>query len=214
MTNMIFESGADGGDTSQDNPAASLFHQVHTPRQEQDTSKLDGDQDCERNAKRTAFPGSVFSGSHGEGTPKFVQDQGSARVVRRNSFSGRESSTRRQSSLFEQDTSGHLATVLSQVRAAFPKLDFESEQSTAGAAESWMQLMGLMMSAVSREVAGFWEFTEREVRGKYEMCLRTPPMARVRVQASALPEPRFQPFYDVSDPLFLTLFRRKCRKWQ
>ena len=67
-----FESGADGGDTSQDNPAEwqAMFHQVHTPRQEQDTSpKLDGDQDFERNTKRTAFPGSVFSGCHGQGTP-------------------------------------------------------------------------------------------------------------------------------------------------
>ena len=143
-----------------------------------------------------------------------MQDQGSARVMRRNSFSGRESSTRRQSSLFEQDTSGHLATVLSQVRAAFPKLDFESEQSTAGAAESWKQLMGLKMSAVSPEVAGFWEFPEREVRGKYEMYLRTPPMTRERVQASALPEPRFQPFHDAPHPMFSTLFRRQCRKWQ
>ena len=48
------------------------------------------------------------------------------------------------------------------------------------------------MSAVSMEVAEFWECTEREVRGKYELYLRTPPMARGRVQASALLEPRFQ----------------------
>ena len=74
----------------------------------------------------------------------------------------------------------------------FPKLDFESEQSRAGAAESWMQLMGLKMSAVSTEVADYWECTEHEVRGKYEMYLRTSPMARGRVQASALLEPRFQ----------------------
>ena len=110
-----FESvGADVGDTLQDNPAASpaVFHQVHTPRQEQDTSsKLDGDQDCERNEKRTTFSGPVFSRSHGQGTPKFALDQGSARVMRRNSFSGPESSTKRQSSLFVQETSGHLATV-------------------------------------------------------------------------------------------------------
>ena len=108
-----FEStGADVGDTLQDNPAASqaMFHRVHTPRHEQDTSsKLDGDQDCERNAKRTTFSGSVFPGCHGQGTPKFAQDQGSARVMRRNSFSGPESSTRRQSSLFNQDASGKSA---------------------------------------------------------------------------------------------------------
>ena len=51
-----FESisiGADGGDTLRDILATSqaMFHQVHTPRQQQDTSsKLDGDQKCERNA--------------------------------------------------------------------------------------------------------------------------------------------------------------------
>ena len=129
-----FESiGAKGGHMLQDNPAASqaMFHQFQTPRQEQDTSShLDGGQDCERNAKRTTFSGSVLSGSHGQGTPKYVQDQGSARVIRRNSFSGPEFSRKRQSSLFEQDTSGHLATVPSQVRASdFPKLDFDSKQS-------------------------------------------------------------------------------------
>ena len=47
-----FESvGADVGETVQDNSAASqaIFHQVHTPRQELSTSsKLDGDQICER----------------------------------------------------------------------------------------------------------------------------------------------------------------------
>ena len=35
----------------------------------------------------------------------------------------------------------------------FPKLDVESEQSRAGAAESAIQLMGLKMSAVSAEIA-------------------------------------------------------------
>ena len=66
------------------------------------------------------------------------------------SFSGPDYSTRRQSSLFDQDTSGRLSTVLSKVNASdFPRLDFESEQSRAGTAESWMQMMGLKMSAVS-----------------------------------------------------------------
>ena len=51
--------------------------------------------------------------------------------------------------------------------------------------------MGLKMSAVSPEDPEFWEFTERDVRGKCEMYLRTPPMAKGRVQASALPEPKF-----------------------
>ena len=54
-----FESvGADVGDTLQDILAASqaMLHQVDTPRQEQDTSsKPDGDQECERNAKRTTL---------------------------------------------------------------------------------------------------------------------------------------------------------------
>ena len=126
----------------------------------------------------------MFSGGHGQGTPKVAKDQGVGRVMRRNSFSGPEFSTGRQTSSFDQDTSGHLAEVLSKVNASdFPKLDFESEQSRAGAAESWMQLM---------EVADYWECTEHEVRGKYEMYLRTSPMARGRVQASALLEPRFQ----------------------
>ena len=51
---------------------------------------------------------------------------------------------------------------------------------------------GSQMSALSPEVAEFGEFTEREVRGKYEMYLGTFPMARERVQASVVPEPRFQ----------------------
>ena len=54
--------------------------------------------------------------------------------------------------------------------------------------------MGLRMSAVFPKVGEFWDLIEREVRGKYELYLRTPPMARVRVQASALLEPRFQLF--------------------
>ena len=85
--------GADVGDTSQDIPGGSqaMFHQGHTPRQEQDTSsKLDGNQEYERNAKRTTFSGSVFCESHSQGTPKCVQAFGSARVKRRNSFSGSE----------------------------------------------------------------------------------------------------------------------------
>ena len=87
--------GADVGDTSQDIPATSqaMFHQVHTPRQEPDTSsKLDGVQECEINARRNTFSGSVLSGSHRQGTTKCVQSQGSARLMRRNSFSGSESS--------------------------------------------------------------------------------------------------------------------------
>ena len=105
-----FESvGADVGETVQENPAASqaMFHQVLTPRQELDaSSKLDGDHNYERNAKRTMFSGSLFCGGHGQGTPKFAQDQGLGRVMRRNSFAVPESSTRRQTSPFDQDTSG------------------------------------------------------------------------------------------------------------
>ena len=100
--------------------------------------------------------------------------------MRRNSFSGPEFSGSyqydrdqnfwkgdwRQSSSFDH-TSGHLAAVLSEVRASdFPKLDIATEQSRAGAAASWMQLMGFKMSAVSPEVADCWDFTEREVRGE------------------------------------------------
>ena len=55
-----------------------------------------------------------------------------------------------------------------------------------------MNFIGLKMSAVSMEVAEFWECTEREVRGKYELYPRTPPVARGRAQVSALLEPRFQ----------------------
>ena len=203
-----FESiGADVGETVQDNSAASqaIFHQVHTPRQELSTSsKLDGDHNGERNATRTLFSGSVFSGGHGQGTPKFAKDQGVGRVMRRNSFSGPEFSTGRQTSSFDQDTSGHLAEVLSKVNASdFPKLDFESEQSRAGAAESWMQLM---------EVADYWECTEHEVRGKYEMYLRTSPMARGRVQASALLEPRFQLIERRFRPIVLDAVPRTMQK--
>ena len=63
--------GADVGEMVQDNSAVSqaIFHQVHTPRQELSTSsKLDGDQNGERNATRTLFSGSVFSGGHGQDT--------------------------------------------------------------------------------------------------------------------------------------------------
>ena len=94
----------------------------------------------------------------------------------------------------------------------FPKLDFESEQSRAGAAESWMQLMGVKMSAVSTEVADYWECTEHEVRGKYEMYLRTSPMARGRVQASALLEPRFQLIERRFRPIVLDAVPRTMQK--
>ena len=104
----------------------------------------------------------------------------------------RNSSTRKQSSLFDQDTSGHKATVLSNMNASdFPKSDFESEQSRAGAVESRMHASGRQMSAES-PVAEFWECIERDMRRKYEMYLRTHPMVRGRVQASALLEPKFQ----------------------
>ena len=79
-----------------------------------------------------------------------VCDQGCGSFMYRSSSSGLNSSTRRQS------MGGHLADVLSKVNAsAFPRFDFESEQSKAGAAESWMKLTGLKMSAVSLDVAEF-----------------------------------------------------------
>ena len=116
-----------------------------------------------------------------------VCDLGCGSFMYRSSSSGLNSSTRRQS------MGGHLADVLSKVSASdFPRLDFESDQSNAGAAESWMKLMGLKMSAVSMDVSEFWECTEQEVCGKYDLYLRTPPMARGRVQVSALLKPRFQ----------------------
>ena len=107
-----------------------MFHQVHTPRQEQDTSsKVDGDQDfwlgllCARSRIGTSHASKQFL------------------------WTG---------IFHDQDTSGYLATVLARVRALdFPKLDLESEQVRAGAVESWMQLTGLKMSAVSPEVAEF-----------------------------------------------------------
>ena len=133
--------------------------------------------------------------------------------MRRNSFSGPESSTRRQTSFLCQDMSVHLAAVLSEVNASdFPRLDFGSEQSEAGAAESWMQLMGLKMSASSTEVAEFWECSEREVRGKYELYLRMPPVARGRVQASALLEPRFRLFERRFRPIVLDVIPRAMQK--
>ena len=65
-----FESvGADGGETA---TLQTKCHQVHTLRQD--------------------------PGSHGQETPSFAQDQGCGRFMRRNSFSGPESSTRRQTS--------------------------------------------------------------------------------------------------------------------
>ena len=91
-----------------------------------------------------------------------VCDQGCGSFVYRSSSSGLNSSTRKMG--------GHLADVLSKVSASdFPRLDFASEQSKAGAAESWMKLMGLKMSTVSMDVAEFWECTEQEVRGKYDL---------------------------------------------
>ena len=51
----------------------AMFHQVHTPRQEQRTSsKLGGYREYERKAKRTFVSGSSLFGSHSQGTPKFV----------------------------------------------------------------------------------------------------------------------------------------------
>ena len=138
-----------------------------------------------------------------------MQAFGSARVKRRNSFSGSEFSGSyqydrdqscgkggwgEQSSSFDQDVSGYLSAVLSRVKASdFPKLDFESEQYWEGAAESWMQLMGPKLSAVCREVAEFWELNEREGPRKVRNVLAHPPMARRRVQASAMLELRSQP---------------------
>ena len=79
-----------------------------------------------------------------------VCDQECGSFIYRSSSSGLNSSTRRQSMV------GHLADVLSKVNASdFPRLDFESEQSKDGAAESWIKLMGLKMSAVSMDVAEF-----------------------------------------------------------
>ena len=72
--------------------------------------------------------------------------------------------------------------------------------------------MGLKMSAVSTEVAEFWECTEREVRGKYELCLRTPQMARGRVQASALLQPRFQLIERRFRPIVLDVIPRPMQK--
>ena len=118
-----FESiGADVGETVHDNSAASqaIFHQVHTPRQELSTSsKLDGDQNYERNVKKGPCSLArcflvVMIKEH----PSLQKDQGVGRVVRRNSFSGPEFSTRRQTSSFDQDTSGHPAAVLSKVNAS------------------------------------------------------------------------------------------------
>ena len=74
-----------------------------------------------------------------------------------------------------------------------------------------MQLI-LKMRAVSPQVAEFGGFHEREVRGKYEVYLRTPPMARGRVQASALPEPNFQPIERRFCPFILDAFPRAMQK--
>ena len=141
-----------------------------------------------------------------------VCDQGCGSFMFRISSSGLNSSTRRKS------MGGHLADVLSKVSVS----DFQSEQSKAGTAESWMKLTGLKMSAVSMDVAEFWECTEQEVRDKYDLYLRTPPMARGRVQASAkracpgwcTAKPRFQLIGRFSDPLSLTTrFRGPRKRW-
>ena len=48
----------------------------------------------------------------------------------------------------------------------------------AGAAESWMKLMGLSMSDVFVDVAKFWECIEQHVLDTYDLYLRTPPIAK------------------------------------
>ena len=53
---------------------------------------------------------------------------------------------------------------------------------------------------------------EREVRAKYEMYLRTPAMARGRVQASALPTPRFQLIGRRFRPIVLDAVPRAMQK--
>ena len=99
--------------------------------------------------------------------------------------------------------------MLSRVRASdFPKLDFESER----AAENWMQLIGLKMSAGCPEVAEFWELTEREVRGKHQMYFRTPPMARGSVLTSAMLDPRFQPIERCFTPIVLDAVPKAMQK--
>ena len=72
---------------------------------------------------------------------------------------------------------------------------------------------GSQDGAVCPEVAEFWECTEREVRGKYGMYLRTPPMARGRVQASALLEEKSQLIVRCFRPIVLDAVPRPCRKW-
>ena len=52
---------------------------------------------------------------------------------------------------------------------------------------------------------------EREVRGKYEMYLRTSPMARGPCSSKCITGTEV-PAQDVSDPLFLTLFPRPMQK--
>ena len=124
----------------------------------------------------------IFSCIHCHRTLKFAQDQESVRPMRRNSFSGPEFSGSnqydrdqscgrggwRQSSSFDH-TSGHLAAVLSRVRASdFPKLHIATEHPRAGATASWMQLTDFKVGAVSPEVADCYDFTERDARGEYE----------------------------------------------
>ena len=59
------------------------------------------------------------------------------------------------------------------------------------------------MSAVSPEVAEYWGRTEREVRGKYETYLRTPPMARRRVRHVHSKNHGSSPMNDASDLIVL-----------
>ena len=124
-----------------------------------------------------------------------MQDQDRHELCVENSFSGPESSTRRQSSSFDLDTSGYLAKVLSRVRASdFPKLDFESEQSSWSCREL-DTIDGSKNECIVTRSHRVCEFTEREVRGKYEMYLRTPPIA--------LLEPRFLPIERRFRPIVL-----------
>ena len=65
---------------------------------------------------------------------------------------------------------------------------------------------------MSTEVADYWECTEHEVRGKYEMYLRTFLMARRRVQARSLLEPKFQLIKRCFRPIVLDTVPRTMQK--
>ena len=122
--NMIFESiGADVGETVQDNSAAStgdIFTKFHTPRQELSTSsKLDGDQNGERNATRTLFSGSKFFWwSCTRNTQVCKRPRSGTSYASKTVSLDRNFPTGRQPSSFDQDTSGHLVAVLSKVNAS------------------------------------------------------------------------------------------------